>query len=144
MAIRADLSPEASADGELDSIWPILRSVTGVDFRLYQRAKVVRQVARRMALLKIASVSGYARFLRKNMAEAIALTDNVCSDATTFFRDPECFQALRKQVLPNLRLARHGGGPVRIWVPGWSTGEELYSLAVVLLSGLDGPVNLTQ
>jgi chemotaxis methyl-accepting protein methylase/PAS domain-containing protein len=137
MTKRADLSLEASADGELDAIWPLLRSVTGLDFRLYQRAKVARQVARRMALLKIASISRYSRFLRKNMAEAIALTENVCSDATAFFRDPECFQALRKQVLPKLRLVRHGGGPVRIWVPGCSTGEEVYSLAMLLLEGLE-------
>ncbi|MEO7141980.1 MAG: CheR family methyltransferase, partial [Bryobacteraceae bacterium] len=79
-----------------------------------------------MALRKIASLGKYAQFLKKNPAEAEALTEDIFIHVTGFFRDPECFQALRKHVLP----AR---GAIRIWVPGCSTGEEAYSIAMLLL-----------
>jgi two-component system CheB/CheR fusion protein len=125
--------PEGS---DLDKACMILRSATGIDFRLYKQATVRRRMARRMALRKIASLSKYAQILRQNPEEAQALADDIFIHVTSFFRDPECFQALRKQVLSKLSLKRTAEEPIRIWVAGCSTGEEVYSLAMLLLEEL--------
>jgi len=125
--------PEGS---DLDKVCLILRSCVGVDFRLYKQATVRRRIARRMALQKIASLNQYAQVLRKNPEEAQALADDIFIHVTSFFRDPECLQALRKLVLAKLGRKRPPGDPLRIWVPGCSTGEEVYSIAMLLLEQL--------
>lgn len=125
--------PEGS---DLDKICLVLRSATGVDFRLYKQATVRRRIARRMALQKIASLGKYAKILRRSPEEARALADDIFIHVTSFFRDPECFQALRKRVLARLGTKRGPGDPIRIWVPGCSTGEEVYSIAMLLLEEL--------
>jgi two-component system CheB/CheR fusion protein len=138
--------PEGS---DLDRICQILRSSVGVDFRLYKQATVRRRMARRMALQKIASLSRYAQILRQNPDEAQALADDIFIHVTSFFRDPECFQALRKRVLSKLRAKRAAekrpdDAPVRIWVAGCSTGEEVYSIAMLLLEELGEQANRTR
>jgi two-component system, chemotaxis family, CheB/CheR fusion protein len=130
------------SDG-LERIYSLLRSATGVDFRLYKQPTVSRRVARRMALQKIGSLSEYVRLLKQNASEIEALADDIFIHVTGFFRDPECFQALRKQVFPKLHLNR-GGDPVRVWVPGCSTGEEVYSIAMLLLESLGANANPTR
>jgi two-component system, chemotaxis family, CheB/CheR fusion protein len=126
--------PEGS---ELDKVCLILRSSVGVDFRLYKQATVRRRIARRMALRKVASLKKYAQILRQNPEEARALADDMFIHVTSFFRDLECFQALRKRVLAKLGQKRPAGDPIRIWVPGCSTGEEAYSIAMLLLEELE-------
>jgi two-component system CheB/CheR fusion protein len=138
------LGPLEAADGELDNICQLLRAATGVDFRLYKQATVGRRVARRMAVQKIASLKRYAQFIKKNPVEAAALADDIFIHVTGFFRDPECFQALRRQVFPRLRFAGPAGDAIRIWVPGCSTGEEVYSIAMLLLEDLDEQPNRTK
>ena len=133
--------PEGS---ELDKICLILRSSVGVDFRLYKQATVRRRIARRMALQKIASLNKYAQILKQNPEEAQALADDIFIHVTSFFRDPECFQALRKRVLAKLCRKRPAGDPLRIWVPGCSTGEEVYSIAMLLLEELGEQANRTK
>jgi two-component system CheB/CheR fusion protein len=132
--------PEGSG---LEKIYPLLRSATGVDFRLYKEPTVSRRVARRMALQKMSSLGDYVRFLKENAAEIKALADDIFIHVTGFFRDPECFQALRKRVLPKLHLSRRPG-PLRVWVPGCSTGEEVYSIAMLLLESLGENANQTK
>jgi two-component system, chemotaxis family, CheB/CheR fusion protein len=117
---------------DLEKIYALLRSATGVDFRLYKQPTVSRRVARRMALQKTHSLRDYVRFLNKNAPEIKALADDIFIHVTSFFRDPECFQALRKLVFPKLHLNRRPA-PVRVWIPGCSTGEEVYSIAMHLL-----------
>jgi two-component system CheB/CheR fusion protein len=85
--------PEGS---DLDKICLILRSATGVDFRLHKQSTFRRRMARRMALQKIGSLNEYAQVLKQNPEEAKALADDIFIHVTGFFRDPECFQALRK------------------------------------------------
>ena len=114
----------------------ILRSAVGVDFRLYKQPTVRRRIARRMALQKIASLSKYAQVLKHNPEEAQALADDIFIHVTSFFRDPECFQALRKRVLAKLGMKSSRGDSLRIWVAGCSTGEEAYSIAMLLLEEL--------
>ncbi len=125
--------PEGS---ELDKVSLILRSVMGVDFRLYKPATVRRRIARRMALQKIESLTQYVTILRKSREEAQALADDIFIHVTSFFRDPECFQALRKRVLAKLRTKKPPEDSLRIWVPGCSTGEEAYSIAMLLIEEL--------
>jgi two-component system CheB/CheR fusion protein len=127
---------EVPEGGELDTICLLLRSVTGVDFRLYKLATLRRRIARRMALRKIASLHKYAQFLKHDADEAKALADDIFIHVTSFFRDPECFQALRKRVLAKMCLKRPADLPIRIWVPGCSTGEEVYSIAMLLIEEL--------
>ena len=101
-------------------------------------------MARRMALQKIASLNKYAQFLKQHPDEAQALADDIFIHVTGFFRDPECFQALRKRS----RQMRTGRGtaddPIRIWVAGCSTGEEVYSIAMLLLEELGERANRTK
>jgi len=125
--------PEGS---ELDKLCQVLRSAVGVDFRLYKQATVRRRIARRMALLKIPSLTKYAHMLSQNPEEAQALADELFIHVTSFFRDAECFQVLRKRVLAKLRAKRAAGDPIRIWVAGCSTGEEAYSISMLLLEEL--------
>jgi two-component system CheB/CheR fusion protein len=130
--------PEGS---DLDKLCLILRSEVGIDFRLYKQATVRRRIARRMALQKIATLKKYAQILKQNAEEAHALADDIFIHVTSFFRDPECFQALRKQVLAKLGLKRPAEDPIRIWVAGCSTGEEVYSIAMLLLEELGERAN---
>ncbi len=127
---------EAPEGTELDKICLILRSSTGIDFRLYKQATVRRRIARRMALQKITSLTQYAQVLRRNAEESQALADDIFIHVTSFFRDPECFQALRKRVLAKLVLKRAPTEPIRIWVAGCSSGEEAYSIAMLLIEEL--------
>ena len=125
--------PEGS---ELERICLILRSSTGIDFRLYKQATVRRRIARRMALQKIASLTQYAQILRRRPEEAQVLADDIFIHVTSFFRDPECFEALRKRVLAKMGVKRSGWDSLRIWVAGCSSGEEAYSIAMLLLEEL--------
>jgi two-component system CheB/CheR fusion protein len=130
---KANQVPEGS---DLDKVCLILRSAVGVDFRLYKLPTVRRRVARRMALEKIATLARYAQILRQDPKEARALADDIFIHVTRFFRDPECFKAVRKSVLAKLKAKRAAGDPIRIWVAGCSTGEEVYSIAMLLLEEL--------
>ncbi len=130
-----------SEGSDLDKICLILRAAVGVDFRLYKQATVLRRISRRMALHKITSLNKYALFLKQNRDEPQSLADDIFIHVTSFFRDPECFQALRKHVFSSwlLRKPRNGNPedePIRIWVAGCSTGEEVYSIAMCLLEEL--------
>jgi two-component system, chemotaxis family, CheB/CheR fusion protein len=127
----------------LEKIYLLLRSATGVDFRLYKQPTVSRRVGRRMALQKVGSLSEYVRFLNQRAGEIKALADDIFIHVTGFFRDVECFQALRKQVFPKLQLNRRADA-VRVWVPGCSTGEEVYSLAMLLIESLGANTNQTK
>ncbi len=121
---------------DLDKICLVLGAAVGVDFRQYKRPTVRRRIARRMALQKIASLSRYLQILKQNPDEAKALAEDIFIHVTSFFRDPDCFDALKKQVLAKLRADASPGDPIRIWVPGCSTGEEVYSIAMLLMEEL--------
>jgi two-component system CheB/CheR fusion protein len=133
---------EAPEGDGLENVYLLLRSATGVDFRLYKQPTVSRRVARRMALQKMGSLFDYVRFLKQNAAEVKALADDIFIHVTGFFRDAESFQALRKHVFSKLHLNRRPA-PVRVWVPGCSTGEEVYSIAMLLLESLGASANQT-
>ena len=129
-------APKEPQGGELDQILSILWSSVGIDFHLYKEGTIRRRIARRMALRKIESLNQYLEILKQNPEEVHALVADIFIHATSFFRDPKCFQALRKRVLAKLCRRRSEPGALRIWVPGCSTGEEVYSIAILLIEEL--------
>lgn len=106
---------------------------TGVDFSHYKETTVTRRIERRMLLNKSATPREYLNYLRGNGTEADALFNDILIHVTDFFRDPAALQALTQRILPQLIKARAGRDPLRIWVAGCATGEEVYSLAICIL-----------
>ncbi len=128
--------PLPESDGELSKVFILLRSATGVDFSFYKPPTLKRRIARRMALHKVGSLAHYVRFLRQTPHEVDALYQDLLINVTSFFREPEAFEVLKKNVFPRLLKDRPAQTPVRVWVPGCSTGEEAYSIAIALLEFL--------
>jgi two-component system CheB/CheR fusion protein len=123
-------------DDELHKIFMVLQKATGVNFTHYKYSTIKRRIARRMLLHKLESPQQYLRFLHENKAEAAALCEDILIHVTAFFREPEAFQALREAVFPKVLENKPPGEAIRVWVPGCSTGEETYSIAMVLLECL--------
>jgi two-component system CheB/CheR fusion protein len=111
----------------------LLKRITGVDFTFYKHSTIKRRIFRRMALSKVENLEAYLAFLRAHPDEVSALYADILINVTSFFRDPDVFEELQKSVFPALLKDRHADMPVRIWVPGCSTGEEVYSLVIALL-----------
>lgn len=121
---------------DLSHIFLILRNQCHVDFSLYKANTVKRRMERRMALNRVDNLKAYAEFLSTNPDEVKALYADILIHVTSFFRDPETFEVLKEKVFPNLMVNRAPGAPIRIWIPGCSTGEEPYSIAITLLEFL--------
>jgi len=127
--------PLESADGDVDTrrICAVLRAATGVDVGFYKPATIQRRIARRLLLKKVDGVDDYIRLLQRDRAELDALWEDILIHVTGFFRDPEALQALRRRVVANMLANRSPGEALRVWVPGCSSGEEAYSIAMMLL-----------
>jgi two-component system CheB/CheR fusion protein len=125
-------APTPKTEDALKKIFILLRAQTGHDFSQYKSSTILRRVERRMAVHQIERLDGYLRYLRQNPAEVEALFGDLLIGVTSFFRDPAAFAALEEQVVPRLFSGKPAGAPIRIWVPGCSTGEEAYSLAFLL------------
>ena len=122
-----------SADGdELPSFLDRIREQTGIDFAAYKRATILRRLQRRMAAIGVQTLSEYGRYLDRHRDEAGQLAATFLIKVTEFFRDPDLFDALREQVLPQLIADARQRGDLRIWSAGCATGEEAYSLAMLL------------
>lgn len=142
-AITAETGNLFSAGtGELKQIFTILRKASGTDFSLYRELTIKRRILRRMVLHRIEKLDEYVDCLRENPAEVGELYQDLLINVTTFFRDPEAFETLKSLVFPAIMKNNRPGEPVRVWVPGCSTGEEAYSIAIVLVEYLgDDAVN---
>jgi two-component system CheB/CheR fusion protein len=139
-------APETSplpADG-LKRIFMLVRAATGVDFSQYKQTTINRRIQRRMILLRIDRHEDYAEYLQKNPPEIDNLYQEALIHVTSFFREPETFEALAKSVFPALEKSRRAGDPFRVWLPGCSTGEEAYSLAISLVEFYEGNPELPQ
>ncbi len=122
--------------GQMEVLLSLLREAIGVDFTHYKQTTLQRRIERRMVLRKLEKLKDYVRYVRNTPGEIEELYQDILIHVTGFFRDPEAFEALRKHVLPTLFRDNSKGGTVRIWVPGCSTGEEAYSLAMAMLEYL--------
>jgi two-component system, chemotaxis family, CheB/CheR fusion protein len=109
-----------------------LRVRTGHDFSKYKRSTVLRRLARRMQVTRSEDLSEYYEVLRDSADEAEALLSDLLISVTTFFRDHDAFEVLRTQVLPGLFEGRELDATIRVWVSGCATGEEAYSIAMLL------------
>jgi len=122
--------PEAA--DHLAQICALLRTRTGHDFSGYKDKTVARRVQRRMQVLQIDEVPDFIERLRKEPQELDALLQDLLIGVTNFFRDPPAFEALEREVIPRLFAGKGPDDTVRVWVPGCSTGEEAYSIAILL------------
>jgi len=133
---RRRQTPRTGA-AEVTRVLAMVRAATGRDFSMYRRTSVVRRIERRMATHQLETVGQYLGFLREHPTEVKALFHELLINVTAFFRDPDAFEALRTGVLPRLLEGKQAGEAVRVWVAGCATGEEAYSLAILLREALE-------
>src|SRR5205085_704762 len=125
------VDPAAAEEAQFRDVLAFLRTRTGRDFNLYKRATVVRRIARRMQVNGVGTLVEYLNCLRVTPGEAGALLQDLLISVTNFFRDADCFEALDV----HLAALMHSKGPdetVRVWVAACATGEEAYSIAMLL------------
>jgi two-component system CheB/CheR fusion protein len=137
LAVPPETPPEPTLAGGLNHILMQLRTMTGHDFSLYKKSTVGRRIARRMSLHTIDDADVYIRFLKKNPAEVRLLFKELLINVTSFFRDPDAFVLLQKKILPELLKGQSGDFVFRVWVAGCATGEEAYSIAILLRELMD-------
>lgn len=117
----------------LAEIVEILRKHTQREFSLYKEGTLLRQIQRRMATISVKNVDAYMSHLRNNPKEIEALSNNLLINVTRFFRDPTTFEVLAETVIPEMVRHQPQDRPLRIWDAGCSTGEEIYSIVMLLL-----------
>jgi two-component system CheB/CheR fusion protein len=134
----AGKSPRAmpKAEETLNQILELLRTAKGVEFGLYKRNTLRRRIQRRMTIMRVREPEKYLRLLKKDSAEVDAIFNDILISVTSFFREPESFRALKSAIYPRLLKNRADNTPIRLWVPGCSTGEEAYSHAMNLVEFL--------
>jgi len=120
------------SENALKKIFILLRTQTGHDFSQYKPNTIYRRIERRMAVHQIDTLDNYVKYLQQTSIEVQALFNDVLIGVTNFFRDPEAFAALQIQVIPKLFEGKPPGSVVRVWSTGCSTGEEAYSIAILL------------
>ena len=114
-----------------------LRTSTGHDFSLYKKSTITRRIQRRMSQNGIEDTETYARYLKEHPSEITSLFKELLINVTSFFRDPEAFVALKQDILPALLADKPEDYVFRVWVAGCATGEEAYSIAIVLRELMD-------
>ena len=127
----------SKADTVLKKIYVLLRAQTGHDFSQYKPSTIRRRIERRMAINQIESIAAYLKYMQEVPLEVEALFRDLLIGVTSFFRDPEAFKALEEQVTPALLAGKPAGSLIRVWSPGCSTGEEAYSIAILIQERLE-------
>ncbi len=117
----------------LSQIFELLKLHKGVDFASYKHATIERRMQRRMLQLGMTGLADYLLYLRDSPTEIETLYQNLLISVTSFFRDPEAFRLLKEGVLPQIFQSQSPKSPIRIWLAGCATGEEVYSVAICLL-----------
>ncbi|HLL23331.1 MAG TPA: CheR family methyltransferase, partial [Kofleriaceae bacterium] len=131
-----DPDDKAGDDGAADSLRDILTLVrirSGHDFTSYKRATLFRRVSRRMQVCQMPSIADYHGYLRDHPSELPHLLRDFLISVTNFFRDREAFDALEREVIPQIFIGKGQGEQVRVWVAGCATGEEVYSIGMLLV-----------
>ena len=128
---------EGEPSAALEKVFVLLRAHTGNDFSCYKNNTISRRIERRMSVHQFDSLPRYVRFLQENPQEVELLYKELLIGVTNFFRDPGLFDFLKEKAIPQLLQDRPKDSPVRVWNPGCSTGEETYSLAIVLKECLE-------
>ena len=133
MVIRKDDQDLPQHEEQLfKQIISLIRLRKGTDFTYYKQTTIRRRILRRMALNKEQDLPSYIKYLRENKAEQDTLYQDLLIPVTSFFRDEKSFNYLKDHVFPHIIQNKIEGEPIRLWVAGCSTGEEVYSLAILL------------
>ncbi len=132
--IKPKLLPEEAvfSTDSMHQIFGLIKAHTGHDFSKYKQNTISRRIERRMSTHQIRKLADYVTFLHENKNEITLLFKEMLIGVTNFFRDKETFEVLLKQHLPFLIESKEASASIRIWVPGCSTGEEAYSLTIIL------------
>jgi len=130
-------SQPLTAPDPLTLIFRLLRSASGVDFSHYKKNTIQRRISRRMVLHKTDQLEEYAAHLSNHPDELQSLYHDLLIKVTGFFRDPETYAVLKQTVIPAILKNHSKGKPIRIWVPGCASGEEVYSIAISFLESLN-------
>ncbi len=128
---------DASDEEAMQRILSHLRVRSGHDFSNYKKSTIRRRIARRMQVERAATMNDYLAILRDSQREAQALFADLLISVTMFFRDSSAFEKLANLIIPRLFEGKGAGDPIRVWVPGCATGEEAYSIAILLLEEAD-------
>lgn len=129
--VKKKTEPVAETTDWLQKVFILLRDRTGHDFTYYKQNTILRRIERRMTVHQVGNTADYVRYLQQNPMEVEILFRELLIGVTNFFRDPQAFDALKEKVIPGLFEDRSAHNPLRIWVPGCSTGEEAYSIAML-------------
>ncbi len=139
-----EIAPRKDGDGNrvdmpehLTAICTLLRAGTGHDFSQYKRNTLLRRIQRRMQVLRIDTVPAFIDRLRKEPRQVELLFREILIGVTQFFRDPQAFETLEKSVIAKLLEHKHTDDSIRIWVPACATGEEVYSIAILVREALE-------
>jgi two-component system CheB/CheR fusion protein len=127
----------ATTEPSLKNIFELLHSRTGHDFSQYKSNTIRRRIARRMAVQQIETLDAYLEYMRESDSEIDKLFRELMIGVTSFFRDEDCFSALAEKGVPMLIAGKPDGSVIRVWSPGCSTGEEAYSIAMLLREQLE-------
>ncbi|MEY3897613.1 MAG: hypothetical protein RLZZ214_3134, partial [Verrucomicrobiota bacterium] len=128
---------EPKTENAMRKIFILLRAQTGHEFSQYKPGTIYRRIERRKAVHEIEDIEDYVKLLQETPAEVEALFRDLLIGVTSFFRDPEAFQVLADQVIPKLFAKKSSGGVIRVWSAGCSTGEEAYSIAILLQESME-------
>ena len=123
-------------DEDLKAILQLLLRTSGVDFRGYKMNTIKRRIIRRMMLHKIPYLKEYSTYLKQQNGEPQALYQDMLINVTSFFRDRETIAFLSSELLPRVIKSKTATDPIRVWIPACSTGQEAYSLAMVIIEAL--------
>ena len=129
--------PTPKVEDTLKKICVMLRVQTGHHFAQYKENTLIRRIERRMAIHQIGQIDDYLRFIQKRPIEVEALFRDLLIGVTSFFRDPEAFAILQTHIIPRMFVNKVASRTVRVWVCGCSTGEEAYSIAILIQEHLD-------
>ena len=128
---------EPLSENAMRKIFVLLRTQTGHDFSQYKPSTIFRRIERRMAVHQIDGIDGYVKYLQQTPLEVQALFNDLLIGVTNFFRDPEAFVTLEEKLIPKLFEGKPAGAAVRVWCTGCSTGEEAYSIAILMQERLE-------
>jgi two-component system CheB/CheR fusion protein len=128
---------DESLNRALQKIFLLIRSVTGHDFSQYKQNTIRRRIERRMYVHQLATIEEYVNYLRQSEREVFILFKELLIGVTSFFRDPETFTLLKEKYIFELLKKKPDGSRFRVWVPGCSSGEEVYSLAIIIQECLE-------
>ncbi|MBN2654007.1 MAG: PAS domain-containing protein [Nitrospirae bacterium] len=123
---------ETKVNAPLQKIISLILSYTGHDFSEYKQNTILRRIEKRLAVLQIGDIEDYVSYLRNNPQEINQIFSELLIRVTSFFRDQKAFECIKNKILPHMFNNRTPDQPIRIWIPGCSTGEEAYSLAIIV------------